>query len=106
MDCRPAQPVQHRHYEPGRFLRSPSDQDRPCSWHIWEISYIPARRRLGLQRPLQPAGSGDVEVKQHFFIAANWISLTNQLIMSVAKNGGIIFAKRSELIIIKRGLGG
>lgn len=40
----------------------------------------------------------------HFFIPADWLSLNNQLKIDITASGDVIFIKRSELVIIKRGL--
>ncbi|KAK4182677.1 NACHT and WD domain-protein [Podospora australis] len=50
------------------------------------------------------AAEKDIKVTQHFFVPPDWISLNSHLIVTVTVGGDIIFAQRSELIIIKRGL--
>ncbi len=43
-------------------------------------------------------------VIRHFFVPYDWVSLANNLHLDVGKNGEIIFVKRSELVVINRGL--
>lgn len=41
---------------------------------------------------------------RHFFLPADWLSSNIKLIIEVTQNGDIIFAKRDEVAVIKRGL--
>ncbi|KAK6829587.1 hypothetical protein PG987_010171 [Apiospora arundinis] len=41
---------------------------------------------------------------RHFFVPNDWISVVHKLIVGIGRLGEIVFAKRSELAIIKRGL--
>lgn len=43
-------------------------------------------------------------VIRHFFIPADWLSTNINLMIEVARNGDIIFVKRDEVAVIKRGL--
>ena len=43
-------------------------------------------------------------IVRHFFIPNDWISSTNHLLLDVGRNGEIVFVKRAELAVIKRGL--
>jgi WD40 repeat protein len=45
----------------------------------------------------------DLLVK-HFFVPNDWISVVNKFIIGVGRGGEILFAKQSELAVIKRGL--
>ncbi|KAK6084467.1 hypothetical protein SCUP234_03256 [Seiridium cupressi] len=47
----------------------------------------------------------DVQTLQrHFFIPADWQSLNSKAMMSITPQGDVIFSKRSELVIVRRGL--
>ncbi len=41
---------------------------------------------------------------RHFFIPADWLSTDGDLMISVSRNGDIVFVKRDEVAVIKRGL--
>ena len=41
---------------------------------------------------------------RHFFLPADWLSTNNDLMFGMARNGDIIFVKRDEVAVIKRGL--
>lgn len=41
---------------------------------------------------------------RHFFIPADWLCTPSELLIQVRGNGNIVFVKRSELAVIKRGL--
>ncbi len=43
-------------------------------------------------------------VVRHFFIPADWLSTNDNLMIEVTRNGDIIFVKRDEIAVIKRGL--
>lgn len=43
-------------------------------------------------------------VKHHFFIPADWLSTNTDLMIEVSQNGDIVFVKRDEVAVIKRGL--
>lgn len=43
-------------------------------------------------------------VVQHFFIPADWLSTTCSLMIEVTSRGDVIFVKRDEVAVIKRGL--
>jgi len=45
-------------------------------------------------------------VIRHFFLPPEWISVMHRLLMGVGRNGEILFAKGTELAVIKRGLDG
>lgn len=44
------------------------------------------------------------KVIRHFFFPADWLSTNINLMIEVARNGDIIFVKRDEVAVIKRGL--
>ncbi|KAJ5199534.1 hypothetical protein N7472_004738 [Penicillium cf. griseofulvum] len=46
----------------------------------------------------------DEPVVRHFFIPNNWLPSIGQLLLDLGRTGEIIFVKRNELVIIKRGL--
>lgn len=50
------------------------------------------------------SGSAAETFVRHFFLPADWISSTRRPIMGVGRSGEVLFAKRSELAVIKRGL--
>jgi len=41
---------------------------------------------------------------RHFFIPNDWVSLVKDFVLDVGHTGDIIFAKRAELLVVKRGL--
>ncbi|KAH0563489.1 hypothetical protein GP486_001940 [Trichoglossum hirsutum] len=41
---------------------------------------------------------------RHFFIPVDWLSVTGDLMIELTRNGDIVFVKRDELAVIKRGL--
>ncbi|KAA6412809.1 MAG: hypothetical protein FRX48_03801 [Lasallia pustulata] len=43
-------------------------------------------------------------IVRHFFLPADWLSTNNALMIEVTRNGDIIFVKRDEIAVIKRGL--
>lgn len=49
------------------------------------------------------ASSADTFVR-HFFLPADWISSVHKPIIGIGRSGEVLFAKRSELAVIKRGL--
>ena len=51
-----------------------------------------------LQRP------GVDEYTRHFFLPADWLSTNMELMFGITQNGEIIFVKRNEVAVIKRGL--
>ncbi len=44
------------------------------------------------------------EYHRHFFLPADWLSTNDDLIFGLTRNGDIIFVKRDEVAVIKRGL--
>ena len=48
--------------------------------------------------------TGADEYSRHFFLPADWLSTTTDLMIQVAQKGDIIFVKRDEVAVIKRGL--
>ncbi|KXG50320.1 uncharacterized protein PGRI_062870 [Penicillium griseofulvum] len=46
----------------------------------------------------------DEPAARHFFIPNNWLPSIDQLLLDLGRAGEIIFVKRNELVIIKRGL--
>jgi WD40 repeat protein len=42
---------------------------------------------------------------QHFFIPSDWLSLSHRPLIDVLPSGDIVFAKKSEMVVIKSGLG-
>ncbi|KAI5381161.1 hypothetical protein J4E82_000361 [Alternaria postmessia] len=48
--------------------------------------------------------TADAQPVRHFFIPNDWVSLVRGLVVDVGHNGEIIFVKRGELLVIKRGL--
>jgi WD40 repeat protein len=44
------------------------------------------------------------EIVKHFFIPDDWISVVNRFVIGIGRTGEILFAKQSELAVIKRGL--
>ena len=43
-------------------------------------------------------------VTRHFFIPADWLSASSSMMVEVLQNGDIVFVKRDEVAVIKRGL--
>ncbi|KAI0544447.1 hypothetical protein F4679DRAFT_37323 [Xylaria curta] len=43
-------------------------------------------------------------VVRHFFIPDDWVSLVNKILVDIQQSGEIIFTKRTELAVIRRGL--
>lgn len=43
-------------------------------------------------------------IVRHFFLPADWLSTDRELLIEVTRNGDIIFVKRDEIAVIKRGL--
>lgn len=41
---------------------------------------------------------------RHFFLPADWLSTNNDLMIGLTRNGDVIFVKRDEVAVIKRGL--
>lgn len=41
---------------------------------------------------------------QHFFIPADWLSTVNRLRLQILRNGTLLFVKRHELVVIRRGM--
>lgn len=52
---------------------------------------------------LKQNGSNDDLVK-HFFVPADWLSLSGPPLMGIGRNGEIVYVKQSELAVIRRGL--
>jgi WD40 repeat protein len=52
--------------------------------------------------PLDGPDPGNVQ--EHFFIPADWHSLTSKAMIEITPQGDVVFAKRSELVIIRRGI--
>jgi WD40 repeat protein len=48
--------------------------------------------------------SHNTRYARHFFLPADWLSTTNELMIEVLQNGDIICVKRDEVAVIKRGL--
>jgi hypothetical protein len=46
----------------------------------------------------------EFQVVRHFFLPDDWLSSTSRLILDMGRMGEIVFVKRAELAIIKRGL--
>lgn len=53
---------------------------------------------------LESIDKNDKNQVRHFFIPNDWLSSTNQLILDIGQAGEILFVKRAELAVIKRGL--
>lgn len=53
---------------------------------------------------LAPAAATDDSFVRHFLVPSDWVTSRSQMIISVGRNGEILFAKHSELAVIKRGL--
>ena len=49
-------------------------------------------------------GSETFNIIRHFFVPADWLSTNVNLMIEVTRNGDIIFIKRDEVAVIKRGL--
>jgi WD40 repeat protein len=49
-------------------------------------------------------GSAEFTNVRHFFIPSDWVSLAQNLMLDIARNGEIIVIKRAELLVVKRGL--
>jgi len=49
-------------------------------------------------------GSSDITCSRHFFIPNDWVSLVQELMFDVGFNGEILFVKRADIVVIKRGL--
>jgi hypothetical protein len=43
-------------------------------------------------------------IVRHFFIPVDWLSTTADLMIEITRNGDIVFVKRAEVAVIKRGL--
>lgn len=43
-------------------------------------------------------------IQRHFFIPSDWLNVNTELMIRVARNGDILFVKRDEVAVIKRGL--
>lgn len=44
------------------------------------------------------------ENDRHFMVPGDWLSTNNNLIIELARNGDILFVRRAEVAVIKRGL--
>ena len=51
-----------------------------------------------------PERAGTDHYDRHFFLPADWLSTNAKLMIDVTRNGEIIFVKRDEVAVIKRGL--
>jgi WD40 repeat protein len=49
-------------------------------------------------------GSENSRYIRHFFLPADWLSTSGELMIEVLQNGDIVFVKRDEVAVIKRGL--
>lgn len=49
--------------------------------------------------------AGPFRVVRHLFVPSDWISLASAMLVGVSWDGRIIFARKSELAVVKRGLG-
>jgi hypothetical protein len=59
---------------------------------------------VDLHAPQDPSRRGE-DIVRHFFMPNDWISVDHKrLVFGIGSNGEIVFAKRSELAVIKRGL--
>ncbi|KAH9909403.1 hypothetical protein F4778DRAFT_229652 [Xylariomycetidae sp. FL2044] len=67
------------------------------------VSLWDSKRR---QSEASAVGEGGIEagVVRHFFIPDDWISMVTKFKVDVGRKGEIIFVKRSELIVVQRGL--
>lgn len=48
--------------------------------------------------------TSDVECVRHFFVPADWLSTSDDLIIKVTRLGDILFVRRHEVAVIRRGL--
>ncbi|KAH9887153.1 WD40-repeat-containing domain protein [Xylariomycetidae sp. FL2044] len=53
--------------------------------------------------PLPPSSPAAADMTRHFFIPADWHSLNSKAMIDVTQQGDVIFARRSELAVIRRG---
>jgi hypothetical protein len=53
---------------------------------------------------LESSSDDAMVLVNHFFVPNDWISVLNKLIIGVGRGGEILFAKKSELAVIRRGL--
>ncbi|KAI0123279.1 hypothetical protein BJ170DRAFT_687296 [Xylariales sp. AK1849] len=67
---------------------------------------VPTRRESAEESSSNTSGIaiGIGSTVRHFFVPYDWISLVNELHVDVGPNGDIVFVKRSELAVIRRGL--
>jgi WD40 repeat protein len=49
-------------------------------------------------------GAADATCSRHFFIPNDWVSLVQKLMLDVGLNGEILFVKRADIAVIRRGL--
>ncbi|KAI0911092.1 hypothetical protein F4823DRAFT_326306 [Ustulina deusta] len=50
------------------------------------------------------ASSAAAHAVRHFFIPDDWVSLVNRVLIEAQQSGDIVFAKRTDLAVIRRGL--
>lgn len=55
-------------------------------------------------RLAEPPPIGPVDVTRHFFVPPDWINVASSTLVGMCRDGEIVFARKSELAVIKRGL--
>lgn len=71
---------------------------------VYTTDYWIASVELSAAAAAPLASSPAVLLLRHFFVPNDWISVVHKLIVGIGRLGEIVFAKRSELAVIKRGL--
>ncbi|KAH8196264.1 hypothetical protein TruAng_009566 [Truncatella angustata] len=62
-----------------------------------------SRRQSEVDATKEPNGAEPVIVR-HFFVPYDWISMVTKIHVDILARGEIIFVKRSELVVVRRGL--
>ena len=61
-------------------------------------------RSDGLVSSAHPRSANTDQYDRHFFLPADWLSTSINLMIEVTHDGDVIFVKRDEVAVIKRGL--
>lgn len=54
--------------------------------------------------PSAATNIGPTDVTRHFFVPSEWISPASNILVGVCRDGEVVFAGKSELAVVKRGL--
>ena len=96
-------------FAPEAKAAAPIPDYQPLADHVEHIVGVYSHRLVFLHQDgwVCSADSQRFDVEcfdRHFFLPADWLSTTGGLMLEILRNGNIVFVKRDELAVIRRGM--